>query len=320
EAEDGDKATILESKQLQSLVMRYAQLSFKFIQNMNLSGEPNNICLELRSVLIRSGMLSEADADIFVQLAKDKALAPQTVISESIRTLLGGNPFSRGPSVGSERLINRFKNLSFFGTEGLMWAVKEVQKLYARDPKNIAQTHLDSLASMGIRFNEKDLEGFMNLCKENFRVIGVISPDDTFNTIPLILKGDLVGFIHDELEKFQKGLNPFTGPLAKTFMDTHEKAETQIVVGFCDESETGSITVYLSSEKLGCIQFPKIPCDNTLGIDSYDELIYTINDALQKAGSKPKTIEDRDTLLDTLAAAFRTLGFQDIVVLPPLRN
>ena len=171
--EDGDKARVSESKSLQELVTRYARWSFAFMQENtdNADAKPYG---NLKSVLIRSGMLSEADADIFVQLAKDKALAPQTVISESIRTLLGGNPFSRGPSVGSERLINRFKNLSFFGTEGLMWAVKEVQSCMP-EIQNIAQTHLDSLASMGIRFNEKDLEGFMNLCKENFRVIGVIS-------------------------------------------------------------------------------------------------------------------------------------------------
>ena len=46
------------------------------------------------------------------------------------------------------------------------------------------------------------------------------------------------------------------------------------------------------------------------GIDSYDELIYTINDALQKAGSKPKTIEDRDTLLDTLPLLFEHWDFR----------
>ncbi len=67
---------------------------------------------------------------------------------------------------------------------------------------------------MGIRLDEKNLADFFNLFLSIPWVVGINS-----NTIHLLWSNDPNAFIDAELKKLKVGLNIFTGPLAKTFMD-----------------------------------------------------------------------------------------------------
>ncbi|MEK6558478.1 MAG: hypothetical protein AABZ14_09300 [Candidatus Margulisiibacteriota bacterium] len=155
---------------------------------------------------------------------EDLALSGISEISVSVRELLGKNPFSWDSPRDSARLLRRFKNLSLFGPEGLKLAVERIREIYDTDPKNVSlRQHLEILANMGIRLDEEDLPGFMKLFCENCFVEGkgVILG---VNTLPNLWSGDdpdtrTYNFIRAELNMLDVGVNPFTGALAKTFVD-----------------------------------------------------------------------------------------------------